>query len=67
MKYVYAILVALFILLASATVVWADERDQQARGRRVPEVPFALVYPGAAVFVAVGSEKLRSLWRHRKS
>ncbi|MCL5960250.1 MAG: hypothetical protein M1358_13220 [Chloroflexi bacterium] len=44
--------VVLFVLLLfslSIGTAWADDRDEWDRGRKAPEVPFALVYPATAL------------------
>lgn len=45
MKKFYSILAVLLLFAMSATVVLADDDDQEGKGGRAPEVPIALLYP----------------------
>ena len=49
MKRLGLIILPLLLFAMTAAMVFADDDDQEDKGKKAPEVPYALIYPAVAV------------------
>lgn len=49
MKFLLPLFLAFALMIASATVALAKEKDKKDKGKHAPEVPAALLYPASAL------------------